>query len=822
MEHNMVSKMSTLLRMGLVSKNNVRRATMLLQNPEKAMTNPAYRTLMQDILVDIMDRILNSKALYTAVRQNLVREPMITTEGVEEDRTKTLLRSGLVPKKDIMVARRALSSPAKAKSMATVRAYRELMIDLLDSMVGKITGSPTLYNAFKQTMGKQKAEDMEESFEQPNEDTIAELLLHETAQELMEKNKPTKPDLWAQAKSKAKSKFKVYPSAYANGWAVKWYNEQGGGWKSVNEGKTFFGLRDELDEAKWEGSAAQAALKKAKDDYKKHAAEISRTVPVSTPADRRKKRGTGTRRASDTDYRMDGVSEAFDGDKKPVMESEYKEVLTGYPNRGMNTDHGATDHRSTEFITQVNAVLKAIGRYTFHNPSEAFLRIKTRLNLLMLDFPWTPYAWSDGGTGTTVLNVTRYGRVDGVDANTGEVRMDGRASPTDGFLEFNLVAQTEMADDGFYRVTARLEPKSEIGLPLAVEEDYQTAAREREMDRKVQKHETKAQSGYTAKMTKSGKAAARGRRQEAKHDAALHRLLKRAEKEQDSPRTYGRGGKLIKRGSRAEVQEEVEVSEQWKSLKKTKADLDAIRASGKKVSVQHGEGDTLYRVSKAKKSVKEEAEQIEEMHKVGDTVKVPHKGKMVKGKIVRHDKGGSGKAAQHGGGYVVDVGEYSSITVPSHKIVKEETKKPWWEGKTQAELNAAAASASAARRGEEEEKRKRHAAHNKGKRFFNGSKWVKEELIGSQKRLDVNKNKKLDAQDFKLLRAKKKPVQEETVNEAKMKQWTPRLDKLFGSSRDAVRSKPKKSKILRKITPEPAAMPKAPAPKAKKKQSGSY
>ena len=704
MEHNMVSKMSTLLRMGLVSKNNVRRATMLLQNPEKAMSNPAYRTLMQDILVDIMDRILNSKALYTAVRQNLVREPMITTEGVEEDRTKTLLRSGLVPKKDIMVARRALSSPAKAKSMATVRAYRELMIDLLDSMVGKITGSPTLYNAFKQTMGKQKAEDMEESFEQPNEDTIAELLLHETAQELMEKNKPTKPDLWAQAKSKAKSKFKVYPSAYANGWAVKWYNEQGGGWKSVNEGKTFFGLRDELDEAKWEGSAAQAALKKAKDDYKKHAAEISRTVPVSTPADRRKKRGTGTKRASDTDYRMDGVSEAFDGDKKPVMESEYKEVLTGYPNRGMNTDHGATDHRSTEFITQVNAVLKAIGRYTFHNPSEAFLRIKTRLNLLMLDFPWTPYAWRDGGTGTTVLNVTRYGRVDGVDAKTGEVRMDGRASPTDGFLEFNLVAQTEMADDGFYRVTARLEPKSEIGLPLAVEEDYQTAAREREMDRKVQKHETKAQSGYAAKMTKSGKAAARGRRQEAKHDAASRRLLKRAEKEQYSSRTYGRGGKLIKRGSRAEVQEEIET--------------------------------------------------IEEMHKVGDTVKVPHKGKMVKGKIVRHDKGGSGKAAQHGGGYVVDVGEYSSITVPSHKIVKEETKKPWWVGKTQAELNAAAASASAARKGEEEEKRKRHAAYNKGKRFFNGSKWVKEENEVSEEWKSLKKTKA----DLNAIRASGKKV----------------------------------------------------------------
>ena len=139
------------------------------------------------------------------------------------------------------------------------------------------------------------------------------------------------------------------------------------------------------------------------------------------------------------------------------------------------------------------------------------------------------------------------------------------------------------------------------------------------------------------------------------------------------------------------MKEENAVSEEWKSLKKTKADLNAIRASGKKVSVQHGEGDTLYRVSKAKKSVKEEAEQIEEMHKPGDTVKVPHKGKMVRGRIVRHDKGGSSKAAQHGGGYVVDVGEYGSITVPSHKVVKEETKKPWWEGKTRAELDAAAA-----------------------------------------------------------------------------------------------------------------------------------
>ena len=61
---------------------------------------------------------------------------------------------------------------------------------------------------------------------------------------------------------------------------------------------------------------------------------------------------------------------------------------------------------------------------------------------------------------------------------------------------------------------------------------------------------------------------------------------------------------------------------------------------------------------------------VTEAYKAGDTVKVPHKGKMVKGKIVRYDDGGTDKARQSGGGYVVDVGEPASITVPANKVVK--------------------------------------------------------------------------------------------------------------------------------------------------------
>ena len=59
--------------------------------------------------------------------------------------------------------------------------------------------------------------------------------VNESMEILNEKNKPTNPELWSRAISLARQKFDVYPSAYANGWASKWYKSKGGGWKSVSE-----------------------------------------------------------------------------------------------------------------------------------------------------------------------------------------------------------------------------------------------------------------------------------------------------------------------------------------------------------------------------------------------------------------------------------------------------------------------------------------------------------------------------------------------------------------------------------------------------------
>jgi hypothetical protein len=62
----------------------------------------------------------------------------------------------------------------------------------------------------------------------------------------LEKNCPTDAGKWAASKAAAKSKFDVYPSAYANGWAAKNYKGKGGGWKTCSESA-------ELNEACWDG-----------------------------------------------------------------------------------------------------------------------------------------------------------------------------------------------------------------------------------------------------------------------------------------------------------------------------------------------------------------------------------------------------------------------------------------------------------------------------------------------------------------------------------------------------------------------------------------
>ena len=65
-------------------------------------------------------------------------------------------------------------------------------------------------------------------------DMVEENMEVEYTDDLSEAKKkpvPTSPEKWSRAKAKARSKFDVYPSAYANAYAAKEYKKMGGGWR---------------------------------------------------------------------------------------------------------------------------------------------------------------------------------------------------------------------------------------------------------------------------------------------------------------------------------------------------------------------------------------------------------------------------------------------------------------------------------------------------------------------------------------------------------------------------------------------------------------
>ena len=96
--------------------------------------------------------------------------------------------------------------------------------------------------------------------------SVSEMTIEEKLNLFLEKNCPTDKGKWASSVAAAKSKFDVYPSAYANGWAAKNYKSKGGGWRSCSES---------INEACWEGYK-QVGMKDGKDGK-----QVPNCVPVN-------------------------------------------------------------------------------------------------------------------------------------------------------------------------------------------------------------------------------------------------------------------------------------------------------------------------------------------------------------------------------------------------------------------------------------------------------------------------------------------------------------------------------------------------------------
>ena len=149
--------------------------------------------------------------------------------------------------------------------------------------------------------------------------------IYEKLNLFLEKNCPTDPAKWSASKSAAKSKFDVYPSAYANGWAAKNYKAKGGGWKTCNEGEA-----NALCEDCWDGYR-QVGMKT------KGGKQVPNCVPVNEVDDDYNELDVEDDDMEDfIKYLKSYTNELNEANCNCVFEAEYqgRDVKLGKPTRG--------------------------------------------------------------------------------------------------------------------------------------------------------------------------------------------------------------------------------------------------------------------------------------------------------------------------------------------------------------------------------------------------------------------------------------------------------------------------------------------------------
>jgi hypothetical protein len=192
---------------------------------------------------------------------------------------------------------------------------------------------------------------------------------------------------------------------------------------------------------------------------------------------------------------MQHENKSFKAFRSTLNESEYSEVLTGYGNRSAHKDGAGLHHiHSAGALNGVNAMLSTISRGTYLDPNEALLKMKVRLNVVQLDFDWRPGMLLQG-VGSYDITIKQFGRVDGYDAQTGQIRFDGKANPTGGYTELNLHIDVELNPDSLYVVNAKLAPAAPVVAEEVqhVEEDKKMGmySHDSEEDKKAEKKKGK-------------------------------------------------------------------------------------------------------------------------------------------------------------------------------------------------------------------------------------------------------------------------------------------------------------------------------------------
>jgi hypothetical protein len=207
----------------------------------------------------VQSKITKAEDYISTVANYLTAEMSEETEIQEDEKKPDDKFKSLAPKDDhhtnykFVVGKAKMGKPLSQKEKSFASSYRLMrqeeveQIDELkkatlasyidkaaDSVKSKKDAAANMYRFTKQvTSAMKKSAEGDKRIEGIKSAT--KRLAKEEIEQIDEKNVPTSPEKWAQAKAQAKAKFDVYPSAYANGWAAKKYKAMGGGWKSVSE-----------------------------------------------------------------------------------------------------------------------------------------------------------------------------------------------------------------------------------------------------------------------------------------------------------------------------------------------------------------------------------------------------------------------------------------------------------------------------------------------------------------------------------------------------------------------------------------------------------
>lgn len=435
----------------------------------------------------------------------------------------------------------------------------------------------------------------------------------------------------------------------------------------------------------------------------------------------------------------------FKSFRSELTESEYSEVIMGQPNTSAHTDFGTHRIDYPKVMANINAMLSVISKTSSVDPMEAFNKIRCRLNIVMLDFDFNIFRNWDQGVGSFVVPVTRFGRVDGYDAMTGQVRFDGKANNPDGFKELSMVVTVDLDADSLYVVSAKLYTADELQTTDAVDsvEEETTPSRgatRKELSAEKIRDYQATQKYYEKDMPNQ---ILRARLEDRKRTAAKNSVKEDVEQVDE----LSKG--LLKR-YKAAATVNADNLEKEGDRHSRNVQYGHLTPKEKKFSMKirsrmYGKSDARrFKIGQAERKLGEDVEQVDEAGQA----------KLYR---MRYSHGRAWRRGDKKKQDAMGIATYNKQTKEDAKDLNRTGSVFGMRAKRLVGNRKAMGYSESTLIG----KQKKLDANNNKRldsqdfKLLRSKKSVKEELIGKQKKLDINKNKRLDAEDFKALRAKR-------------------------------------------------------------------